>query len=103
MMMMMMMMMMIMVEWNCSLVHEVVSDNRFRRWWALRERWWWYRRKNREGGWWMDEVGENELVDVGVVGVVESFVGSKRGKGQVSRAARDDRNCFFTLPGGWGE
>ena len=51
----------------------------------------------------MDEVGENELVDVGVVGVVESFVGSKRGKGQVSRAALDDRNCFFTLPGGWGE
>lgn len=34
-------------------------------------------------------------MDVGVVGVVESFVGSKRGKGRVSRAARDDRNSFL--------
>ena len=50
--------------------------------------------KNRRGRG-TDVVDENELVDVGVVGVVESFVGSKRGKGQVSRAARDDRNSFL--------
>ena len=58
-------------------------------------------KSGRRGG--TDEVGEDgiDLVDVGVVGVDESFVGSKRGKGQqVLRAARDDRNSFFTLPGG---
>lgn len=47
------------------------------------------------GGGRTDKVGEDELVDVGVMGVVESFVGSKRGKGQVSSAARDDRNSFL--------